>query len=92
MKIQQKDDGKTGMFFIEQEDEILAELVYSWRGKDRIIIEHTEVDDILKGKGAGKELVAKSVEFAREKGIKVIPVCSFAKSIFEKTKEYEVVL
>jgi uncharacterized protein len=92
MEIQQRDEGKTGIFFIEQDDEIVAELVYSWRGKDRIIIEHTEVDDVLKGKGAGKELVSKSVEFAREKSIKIVPVCSFAKGIFDKTKEFQDVL
>jgi uncharacterized protein len=92
MVIQQKDDGKTGMFFIEQEDGIVAELVYSWRGKDQIIIEHTEVDDVLKGKGAGKELVSKSVEFAREKGVKIVPLCPFAKSIIDKTKEFQDVL
>ena len=92
MKIQQKDDDKTGMFFIEQDDKIVAKLVYSWRGKDRIIIEHTEVKDVLKGKGTGKELVAKSVEFAREKGVKIIPFCSFAKSIIDKTDEFQDVL
>ncbi len=88
MEIQQKDNAKTGMFFIKMEGKKVAELVYSWSGNDRIIIEHTEVDDVLKGKGAGKELVAKTVEFAREKGIKIVPVCSFAKGIFEKTKDY----
>jgi uncharacterized protein len=92
MKIQQKDDGITGMFFIDQDGENVAEMVYSWKGKDRIVIEHTGVDDVLKGKGAGKELVAKSVDFAREKGIRIIPICSFAKSVFDKTKEYEDVL
>jgi uncharacterized protein len=92
MEIQQKNNAKTGMFFIEQEGEKVAELVYSWKGNDKLIIEHTGVDDILKGKGAGKELVAKTVEFAREKGIKIVPVCSFAKSVFAKTKEYEDVL
>jgi uncharacterized protein len=66
--------------------------VYSWHGKDRIIVEHTEVDNVLKGKGAGKELVVKSVEFAREKSIKIIPVCSFAKRIFDKTIEFQDVL
>ncbi len=92
MEIQQKDDGKTGMFFIEQDNEIVAKLVYSWRGKDRIVIEHTEVNDVLKGKGAGKELVAKSVEFAREKGVKIIPLCTFAESVINKTKQFQDVL
>ncbi len=92
MEIQQKDNDITGMFFIEQEGKKVGELVYSWRNKDTIIIEHTGVEDVLKGQGAGKQLVARSVEFAREKGIKIVPVCSFAKSIFAKTKEFEDVL
>ena len=92
MEIQQKDNHKTGLFFIEQESEKVAEMVYSWRGQDSIIIEHTEVDDSLRGKGAGKALVTKSVEFAREKGIKIVPICSFAKNIFDKMKEYHDVL
>ena len=92
VEIQHKDNNKTGMFFIEKEGKKVAELIYIWSGNDRIIIEHTQVDDILKGKGLGKELVTKTVEFAREKGIKIVPICSFAKSIFDRTKAYEDVL
>ncbi len=92
MEIQQKENGNTGMFFIEQAGKNLAKMVYTWAGDDRIMIEHTAVDNNLKGQGAGKELVAKSVAFAREKNITIVPVCSFAKSIFNKTKEYEDVL
>ena len=87
MKIQQDDDGKAGMFFIEQDGKKVAELIYSWREKEAIVIEHTEVDDVLKGKGAGKELVVKTLEFAREKGIKIVPLCPFAKSVIDKIKE-----
>lgn len=92
MNIHQKDDGKTGMFFIEQDDKRVAELIYSWQDEDRIIIEHTGVEDVLKGKGAGKELVAETVEFARKKSIKIVPICSFAKRIFDTTEGYKDVL
>ena len=92
MEIEQKDNGAKGLFFVEIEGKIVAEMVYSWRGQDRIVIEHTEVDESLEGKGVGKLLVEKSVEFAREKDIKIIPICSFAKSIFQKTFAYNDVL
>ena len=92
MEIEQKDNGAKGLFFVEIEGKIVAEMVYSWRGQDRIVIEHTEVDESLEGKGVGKLLVKKSVEFAREKDIKIIPICSFAKSIFQKTSAYNDVL
>ncbi|TAE87615.1 MAG: N-acetyltransferase [Bacteroidetes bacterium] len=92
MEVQQKDDGKQGLFYIEHNGMIAAEMTYVWAGTDRIIIDHTEVDDVLRGKSAGKQLVAKSVEFARDKKISIIPLCPFAKSVFDKTPEYSDVL
>jgi len=92
MEIQQNDNGKKGIFFITQENEILAEMSYVWVGTNRIIIDHTEVNEKLKGKGAGKQLVTKAVDFAREKNIKIIPLCPFAKSVFDKVKEFNDVL
>ena len=82
MEIQQTDNTENGMFYVEQSGEKLAKMYYSWRGTDRIIISHTEVDDRLRGTGAGKQMVTRAVEFAREKGIKIVP--------FEKkTGEFE---
>lgn len=80
------------MFYIEQEGKTVAEMTYSWAGADKIIIDHTEVNESLKGKGAGKELVGRAVEFAREKGLKIIPLCPFARNVFNKTPEYSDVL
>ena len=91
IEIQQKEVERKGSFFIEEGGKILAEMTYVWAG-DRIIIDHTEVDDQLRGKSAGKLLLAKAVEFAREKGIKIMPLCPFAKSVFDKTPEYKDVL
>jgi predicted GNAT family acetyltransferase len=92
MEIKQKDDGKNGMFYVEQEGRVLAQMTYVWTGAERIIIDHTEVDDALRGQSAGKQLVAKAVEFAREKSLKIIPLCPFAKSVFDKVVEYRDVL
>lgn len=92
MEVKQKDDGKNGMFYVEQEGKVLAQMTYVWTGAERIIIDHTEVDDALRGQSAGKQLVAKAVEFAREKSLKIIPLCPFAKSVFDKVVEYRDVL
>lgn len=92
MDIQQKDNGNEGLFYIELEGKIVGRMTYTWMGSDRIVINHTIVDDVLKGKGAGKQLVSKAVDFARAKGIKIVPVCSFAKSVFEKVEEFKDVL
>lgn len=92
MEIKQHEEGRKGKFFIEESGDILAEMTYVWAGDDRIIIDHTEVSDKLKGKSAGKLLLAKAVAFAREKGIKILPLCPFAKAVFDKTPEYNDVL
>ncbi len=92
MDIQQHDNGSKGSFYIEADGHRLAQMTYVWAGSDRIIIDHTEVSAALAGKGAGKQLVAKAVDFAREKGIKIVPLCPFAKAVFEKVPAYSDVL
>ncbi len=92
MEIKQTDNGKKGMFFIEVDNQIYAEMTYVWAGTNKIIIDHTEVNEELKGKNAGKQMVAKAVEFARKENIKIVPLCPFAKSVFDKVAEYHDVL
>lgn len=92
MEIKHRLVGNKGLFFIEENGEMLAEMTYSKAGDTRIIIDHTEVSDKLKGKGAGKQLVAAAVEHARKNKLKVLPLCPFAAAVFEKTPEYNDVL
>lgn len=56
------------------------------------IIDHTGVTDAARGLGVGKNLVAAFVEHARAKGMKVLPLCPFAKAEFEKNSAYADVL
>jgi len=92
MEVKQENDSKKGMFYIEQDGKVVAEMTYVWAGPKKIIINHTEVNDILKGQGAGKQMLSKAVEFVRENGLKIIPLCPFVKSVFDKTPEYDDVL
>ena len=92
MKVLQEDDGKKGRFFIEAEGHIAAEMTYVYAGTDRMIIDHTEVAEELKGMGAGKQMVREAVTFARKNHIKIMPICPFAKSVFDKVAEFRDVL
>ncbi len=67
-------------------------MTFVFAGNDKIIIDHTEVNEGNNGKGFGKKMVAKAVEYAREKNIKIIPLCPFAKKVFDKTPEIRDVL
>ena len=67
-------------------------MTFVFAGNDKIIIDHTEVNPGNNGKGYGKKMVDKAVEYAREKNIKIIPLCPFAKKVFDKTPEFRDVL
>lgn len=92
MEVKQKNDSSKGVFYIEQDGEKVAQMTYVWVGTNKIIIDHTEVGESLKGQGAGKLMVSKAVEFARQAGIKIVPLCPFAKNVFSKTPDYNDVL
>ena len=81
-----------GAFYIEIEGIQEAMMTFVFAGEDKIIIDHTEVNPGNEGKGFGKKMVTKAVEFAREKGIKIVPLCPFVKSFFDKTSEFRDVL
>lgn len=84
MLIQQKQEGSKGSFYVEEAGNVLAEMTYSMTGTDLMIIDHTEVSDELRGKNVGYQLVHTAVEYARSNNIRIIPLCPFAKSVFDK--------
>lgn len=93
MTVQHQQGDTKGKFFITDENGVeLALSTYSKAGESRIIIDHTEVHDSLRGKGAGLALVAQAVAYAREKHIKILPLCPFARSVFNKHPEFKDVL
>ena len=87
MEVQQFETERKGKFFIEKDGNQVAEMTYTYAGPKKIIIDHTEVDDSLKGQGAGYKLVEAAVDFLRENAMKVIPLCPFAKAVFDKRSE-----
>ena len=84
MLIQQRQDGTKGSFYVAESSTMLAEMTYSMAADNLMIIDHTEVSDELRGKNVGYQLVHRAVEYAREKQIRILPLCPFAKSVFDK--------
>ena len=90
-EIKREQTGQRGAFFLEREGKRLAEMTYSLGGAIAII-DHTDVDDSLRGTGTGAKLVKAAVEWARAEKLQVMPLCPFAKSVFDKTPGYADVL
>jgi uncharacterized protein len=92
MDIKLEQSQSKGSFYVEENGVRLAEMTFSKAGDSKIIIDHTEVSDALRGSGAGLKLVAAGVEHARKNNLKIIPLCPFAKSVFDRRAEYRDVL
>jgi uncharacterized protein len=83
--------GHRGAFVWLRDGERMAKMTYTVAGT-RVIIDHTDMDERLRGTGAGKSLVHAAVEWARAENARLLPLCPFARSVFDKTPEYADVL
>jgi predicted GNAT family acetyltransferase len=92
MTITQDDNGAKGRFFIGDPQAPDGVMTYVWAGSGSFIIDHTEVGERLSGQGAGKQLVMAAVAFARTRHVTILPLCPFARSVFDRVPEIADVL
>lgn len=92
MKIVQKNFEDNGIFQAFKDDSEVGEMTYVWAGPDKFIIDHTHVKYGHTGEGIGNQLVMKAVKYARDNDVKIIPLCSFANSVFKRNPEIRDVL
>ena len=92
IEVHQFDRETKGFFKATEDGQEAGRMTYAWVNDDRIIIDHTEVNAAFRGKSVGNKMVEAAVAFARKAGIKIVPLCPFAKSVFDKTPEYHDVL
>lgn len=67
-----------GAFFLARDGRRIAEMTYRQLGPGRILIDHTEVDVVLRGRGVARQLLDAAVSWARRQGIKISASCSYA--------------
>lgn len=84
-----REDGPTGGRYTVSSGGDVAEMTYSRAGQTRIIIDHTSVPDSMRGLGVGKRLVEAAVTDARAEGVKIIPLCLFAKATLAKQPDWQ---
>jgi predicted GNAT family acetyltransferase len=73
-----------GAFFIEQDGARVAEMTYSRLNDALVIIDHTEVAPSLGGRGIGRQLLDRAVQWARETNTKVMATCPYASVQFAR--------
>lgn len=87
MEIKQNAGEKAGEFYIEEDGELLAEMIYKISDDNVLTIEHTTVDKKLQGQGIGRKLVDEAIAYADSKNYKLNATCSYAKHILDKIKD-----
>jgi uncharacterized protein len=67
-----KDERKR--FELKVEDKI-AFIEYILNNENILFLTHTEVPTVLEGKGIGSKIVEKTLNYAKEGGFKIAPLC-----------------
>ncbi len=84
MTIDRVESGSKGSFTATDEGRTLGEITYSRAGDALVILDHTDVSAEARGTGLGRQLVDAAVAWARETGTRIMPLCPYARSVFEK--------
>ncbi|MFC5195372.1 GNAT family N-acetyltransferase [Bizionia hallyeonensis] len=87
-----KEQENKGFAMARENNKRAGLMTYSIAGEQHIIIDHTEVDPEFQGKNIGKQLLYKIVEMAREKNIKITPLCPYTNAQFKKLADIQDVL
>ncbi|TDR53104.1 hypothetical protein DFP96_10527 [Listeria rocourtiae] len=75
-------------FFKEDENgKLIAEVTWVPSGDSLVILDHTFVDESLRGQGIASQLVEKVADTMRAEGKKITATCPFAKAEFERKPE-----
>ncbi len=77
-----------GAFIAFDGEEKAGVMTYSRLNDDVVIIDHTETMESHRGQGVGRELVEHAVSWARGSNQQLMPLCPFAKSVFDETPDW----
>lgn len=92
MEIKHRITGSHGAFYIDENNNPIAELTYSLTDASTMLISHTGVSPHLRGQGIALKLVQAATEYARKNNMKVVPVCSYVRWVYDNHAEMQDVL
>ncbi len=87
MNIEHQPSNGNGRFVALENGQELGEMTYSGPQHDAITILHTEGFPGSEGKGVGMQLLTAAINFAREKYLKIRPLCPFVLKMMDRRKE-----
>ena len=89
MEIARKNTEEGGFFIAEEDGKRMGYLSFEWATPTKFAILHTVVEEAFQGRGVAKALVNAAVDFARENGYKIMPLCPYAEKVFMRDSSYD---
>ena len=90
MDIKHHERSGKGVFLIRNDEgKRVAEMTYAITGDSEFTVDHTEVNEQLRGKGVAKRLLEAAAEHARENNLKIHASCPFANRQLRSNPEYK---
>jgi predicted GNAT family acetyltransferase len=84
--------GNHSFYLGESDNAPLAIITYHSYDTSTIVIDHTYVSEAMRGQGIALELVKEVAKYARKEHLKIIPACSYADKVMNRTAEFHDVL
>ena len=86
-EVRHSETGSRGIFYLERDGRRVAELTYT-RSAGAALVDHTYVEPALRGGTIAPSLVEAAVRWARAEDVKIVPLCSYVRSVFSRKPEY----
>lgn len=85
--IKQTEEQENGEFHLQSGEDKLGSLRYLIFCSGRMVLIHTEVVRELAGQGFARKLLDRSTDEARNRGLRILPQCPYAKKIMYRYRE-----
>ena len=88
LTVEHQEGSGHGRYFIRLPGELEAEMTYRKIGSDVIAIDHTYTPPEMRGRNIAFLMLSAGIADARQKGLRIKPVCSYAVVQFQRHKEW----
>lgn len=83
---------KNRIYMNDEKGRLIAEVTFPNIDAGTVNLNHTFVDDSLRGQGIASKLIEAAAIKLQSENKKIIPTCSYAVHWFEKNKDYSTLL
>lgn len=71
-----------------QDGREVGRILLSLNGEKTMVFRHVQVEEQFRGQGIAGQMLAFAMEDVKQKGLKVVPVCPYARKAFDNNEEY----